>query len=145
MKIWGLNALQLEAALYKANEAFGDNIVFKRHPEKSGRAYRTTITVWRSDMPGSRRTLRQNYGGSIQMLTTRKVAAACWHAHRAFMEQIFLINPSARIQTALADYKGLEDFLASFEHTGMENIGSIAMPLQMRHACNCKGCVGAEE
>lgn len=134
MKIWGLTEDQLYEALDNASYPYGHNLRFKRYPEKRGRAYICTLTVVNSHKRGSRRSL--DYKGDV-----RRVAAACWHAHRDFMEWCFLMNPDARIQTMLADYRGLEDFQVFFPVTAGQNIGSIAQPLAISEACNCAGCI----
>lgn len=68
----------------------------------------------------------------------RRIASACWHAHRDFMREVFAINPDARIRTALADYRGEDNFELKFPSTaygggmaGAANIESIG------DACNC--------
>lgn len=136
MKIWGLYREQVYEAYTLANEQYGRNVAFKRIPEKSGRAFRVTLTVRNSHEAGSRRS--RNLRG------IRRVSAACWHVHRDFMKEVFRINPEARIQTALADYKGLEDFQAFFPVTGGTNVGSRAQPLAISEACNCPGCIAEQ-
>lgn len=137
MKIWGLTKEELTQALLEADRQYGHNVRFKRFPTKDGRAYRLTITVFDSHRPGSRRSF--NSEGGI-----RRVAAACWHAHRDFMRMVFRANPDARIQTMLADYRGSENFEAFFPVTAATNVGSQAQPLAIGEACNCAGCIAEQ-
>lgn len=67
----------------------------------------------------------------------RRIAAVCWHGHRDFMLELFDRFPDARIKSAMADYRGREDFLYSFEATGSRNIGSIREPMRYDEACDC--------
>lgn len=137
MKIWGLKDWQLGVVLAETNTEYAANLTWKRRPEKCGKAYRCTLTVKTSYGPGSRRSLDHKSD-------VRRVAAACWHAHRDFMRMVFRANPDARIQTMLADYRGLEDFQAFFPVTGGTNVGSQAQPLAISEACNCAGCIAEQ-
>ena len=47
----------------------------------------------------------------------RRVAAVCWHGHRDFMRAVFDINPDARLKSALADYRGRDDFERHYQST----------------------------
>ncbi len=67
----------------------------------------------------------------------RRVAAVCWHGHRAFMEALFNRAPAARLKGTMADYNGRLDFWARHDATGNRNIGSIAQPMAYRDACDC--------
>lgn len=64
----------------------------------------------------------------------RRIAAVCWHGHRAFMRAAFALNPDARIKTVLADYRGADDFERTHEQTqGQGN----AYNLSYEQACAC--------
>ena len=128
MKAWGITSEELEQALQTVNGAgyYDGNLRWKRSPEASGRAFAFTLTVNRSEKRGARRSN-----------TGRRIAAACWHAHRDMFRAIFAINPEARIKSATADYRGVDHFEATFEATGYQNIGSMAQPMQHREACEC--------
>ena len=121
---------QLEAAMLSASNAYSGNIRFKNGPDpvnQKGTAHRLTLTVNRSAAPGGRRSN-----------TGRKIAAACWHVHREFMKALYLTAPNAVISSALATYRGEEDFENEFEATGDRNIGSAFQPQSMRTACECE-------
>ena len=68
----------------------------------------------------------------------RKVNAVCWHGHRDFMREVFKINPDARIKSAVADYRGSDDFERTFPGTGHRNIDSQMYPTEMQDACVCE-------
>ena len=132
MKIKGIRIEQLiNTVLDIGYEHYANNILFKRWPDRTGNFLNFTLTVRKSANAGGRRSA-----------TGRKVAAACWHAHRDIMAELFRINPQALLVTALTRYDGAADFYETFESTGDGNIGSIAQPLAMRDACECDDCYG---
>ena len=111
-----------------SNLKYNGNIVFKNGPNQASRnAVNFTLTVRDSSAQGSRRSK-----------DGRRIAAACWHAHRDIMQAIFSQYPEARLVSALAEYRGEFDFLDTFEATGKTNIGSIAQPMRADAACNCE-------
>lgn len=67
--------------------------------------------------------------------------AVCWHGHRDFMRALFRRAPDARIQTALADYKGSEDFerkyLATYGSPAYR-MGALLQVQAYGAACTCK-------
>ena len=127
MKIKGITTQQLRAIVNQvSDDDYDGNIVFKREPESSGNFVFFTLTVLKSANVGGRRSN-----------TGRKIAAACWHAHRDVMHAIFDLNPDAVLVSALARYEGQEDFLDKFPDTGYTNIGSQYQPLDMEDACEC--------
>jgi len=79
-------------------------------------------------------------GGRYQRLShdgTRRVHAVCWHGHRDFMVRLFDEYPEARLKSAMADYRGRDDFIETHEATASRNIGSIMNPTQYGMACLC--------
>ena len=71
----------------------------------------------------------------------RRVAAVCWHGHRDFMRALFALAPEMRLKTALANYRGREDFERTFEDTFGESNG---YHLSYGEACNCSDAVRAD-
>jgi len=67
----------------------------------------------------------------------RKVAAVCWHGHRDFMRAVFRLDPNARFKTAIADWKGSEDFEDRFAQTAYNNVGSMMYPMFAKDCCTC--------
>lgn len=129
MKLWKVPADELVSIVTNVSDnLYGGNIVFKRFPEKDGRAIAFTLTVRKSAGPAGRRS---NEG--------RKIATCCWHGHRDVMIAIFRDYPDARLKTAVADYRGEKDFEDRFEETGNDNIGSQMVPMCRADACECEG------
>jgi hypothetical protein len=120
-----INAPQLHAALATANQAYHGNLAF-RYIAPQGKGFQFTLTVKSSKGPGGRRGH-----------TGRRVAAACWHAHRDLFKALFDAVPDAKIISCRATYDGRADFERSFEATGDANIGSLFQPLCFRDACDC--------
>ena len=67
----------------------------------------------------------------------RRVFAVCWHGHRDFMREIFKHDPDARIKTMWADYKGTENFEATYPDTGYRNVGAPIFPRYAAEICTC--------
>ncbi len=127
MKLWNVTADDLVRIVTTvSNKSFDGNIVFKREPERDGRAVSFTLTVRSSRDRGGRRSH-----------TGRGVWACCWHGYRDIMSAIFAEFPDARLKTAKADYRGCADFEAKFEQTGDTNIGSTFEPMRYANACDC--------
>lgn len=68
--------------------------------------------------------------GSRTSSSGRPLRSASWEAHRDFMRALFKINPDAKIKTALAYYKGSEDFEEKFPDTAYKQVGSMMCPMQ---------------
>lgn len=102
--------------------------------DRVGRAYRVRLKL-------SNDEYRENYRrtSASYFNPERKVNAVCWHGHRKFMHKVFNRNMDARIQTAIADYKGYADFAENYRETGRKKIGApIAGGYpRMCDACNC--------
>lgn len=127
MKVWNVPSGEIHRIVGDvSSRLYNENLTFKRLPEEIGLALSFTLTVHKSSGPGARRGERG-----------RRIAAACWHAHRDVMVAIFTEYPDARIKTHQADYRGAEDFVAKFEATGNVNIGSQMFPLYYVEACEC--------
>lgn len=118
---------ELHAALAKANKAYDGNLTFKTF-EPQGRGVNFTLTVKSSKGKGGRRGH-----------TGRRIAACCWHGHFSVMDELFKLNPHAKIISCRATYDGKADFERKFEATGDANIGSMMVPLRFRDACDCGG------
>lgn len=104
---------------------------------QKGTRYRVWIGVKSSRRPGAR-VSQERYGGWGYNPKPRRIGSACWHAHRDFFKEIFKINPDAEIHTALAKYKGIEDFEDKFPATAYG--GGMAGPAMVQgigDACNC--------
>lgn len=125
MLIRNTTSNNIHKALEIANEQYKGNLKFKRFDPK-GRGFIVTLTVKSSKEAGSRRS-REG----------RRIAAACWHAHRDWMKALFELEPNTRITSAIADYNGKNDFENKYPETGNKNIGSIMFPFLFFEACEC--------
>ena len=127
MLVWGLPKEAIVSAVQDVSLLYNGNVMFKRQPETKGRAVRFTLTVKNS----------RDIGARVSH-TGRRVCAACWHVHRDILDNLFGYCPTCRVKTAIADYRGVDDFLLSFPATGNVNVGSRADPLYFKDACNCE-------
>lgn len=127
MKAWNVTEQDIHAAIGNANKAgYNGNIKLKSMGHK-GKAISFTLTVDSSKAPGAKRS----HSG-------RRIAAACWHAHRDVLDALFARCSEARVQSGSADYRGAMDFRDRAEHTGYDNIGSTYQPMAHREACDCE-------
>lgn len=127
MKLWNVSLEQLQEALNQANRDYAGNLTFKSiFP--NGKHINFTLTVHSSRSPGARRGFRG-----------QRIAAACWHAHRDVMHEIFDGVPDARLKSGMIDYRGRDDFESNHHGTGYRNIGSQLEPLSYQQACDCEG------
>lgn len=116
-------------SLNLVNGLFSDNVKYKRWPEyigqdRAGRnKYRVTLTVEDSRGPGSRKSN-----------TGRRISAACWHVHGHFIDNVLLVDPNAKIDTAFNTIETVADNWKG----GERNIGSMMNPLSYADACDCK-------
>jgi hypothetical protein len=128
MKLWGMSADFVDCIVQAVSDnQYGGNVIFKRPPERDGRAISFTLTVKRSDGPGARRSA-----------TGRRISAACWHAHRDVLGAIFRVAPDGRVKSAFADYRGALDFEDKFDQTGLNYIDGYGT-VRYRDACECGG------
>lgn len=63
---------------------------------------------------------------------TRAINGACWHAHRDLYRAILTTLPSATIRTALATYRGLDDFEATHRRVPPSGLNTRAL-----YHCRC--------
>ena len=125
MRIKNVTEAQMWSALSIANQKYSDNIMFNRF-DRNPRCFDFTLRVKSSRGPGA----RVSHSG-------RRITAACWHAHRDVMVEIFNLAPDAVIKSSFATYKGKEGFYRDYPATGMKNIGSMMQPLTFCSACGC--------
>lgn len=121
MKIWGVSIEQLNEIMYGVDgisNLYDGNITFNREPEHVSKPC-IACTLRVEDSKGR---------GAKLSTSGRRTIAADWQVHKEFMSYIFTLNPQARIQTALADYHGVGDFLSKFMDTYYTNVGSVMNP-----------------
>lgn len=96
------------------------------------------------DFSGARRrriklTIRPLHGprGESMRATRhgRRLWAVSWDGHYAFMRAALALDGAAEFKTALAHWRGLEDFEDRAPMSGNLNVGSHFEPEDMRDAC----------
>lgn len=127
MLAYHVTETDLRNAAERASKLYGGNVALDVRG-MNGRAVRFGLKVKSSRGEGAHRSWQG-----------RRTTSACWHVHAEFFRALFEAFPNARIKSAMADYRGRDSFLSSFELTGMRNIGSQAQPCQARESCECAG------
>lgn len=122
MIVAGVSREQLEKAIRMASCHYKGNLKLKdiRPLNTCHDRWRFTITVKSSKGPGA----------SWDPIHDRRIAAACWHAHREVFQQVFRLAPKACITTCHGKlYHGtpFEDW----------NAGSILCPVMASERCHC--------
>jgi hypothetical protein len=84
----------------------------------------------RGDSPFQRESV--GYGSA-----SRRVHAVCWHGFRDFFRAVYRREPGAVFRTAVATWRGSDDFEARYRASGHKNVGSQAVPVAMAEACRC--------
>ena len=123
MKVWGLTAFQIEDAILTVSDRYARNIEPMEYADV-GRAIRVKLGVKSSRAPGA------------SFKRGRRISALCWHGFRDVIARLFK-DGATRVQTVMADYRGLADFEAKFPATGHVNVGSMTEPLEAQDACQC--------
>ena len=116
---------EMEKALRVINHAYAGNIILL-NPEVVGvrvKRIKSRLSVKSSKETGGRRGV-----------SGKRVHAACWHAHRDFMVALFGLNPDVEIKSAMATYKGKDDFEVKHHNTNFQNIGQGQ---SYGSACDC--------
>lgn len=134
MKVWGVSEEEIRAAahatglrIYQDWRGLGIS--------RDGRALRFRL---RLDTDSRREDGSLLYQRVSQSRGGRRVASVCWHGHRDFMARIFGTNPDARIKTALADYRGVADFIRTYATTYATMYGEgNGWNLSYGQACTC--------
>lgn len=127
MIVTGIDEATIVDTVRKVSELhYGGNLTIKNSATLSPNRARFTLRVRDSSYLGARRAP-----------SGRRTPAACWHAHRDVMRALYGHNAYARIQSAIADYKGCDHFMATFPSTGRVNVGSIMQPCRMQDLCEC--------
>lgn len=75
--------------------------------------------------------------GARRSWNGRHMRAACWHAYRDVLAELFRLYPDAVVKTGMSKYEGRAGFLANYPATGRQNIGSAFQPATMPELCDC--------
>ena len=93
------------------------------------------FTLERTGRKYQRLGFHRNKDGNRRKLGSYVV---CWHGHRDFMLALFDAKPDARLKSAMADYRGRADFLASYGNTEHRQVGSMMDPACYGDLCECE-------
>jgi hypothetical protein len=128
----------METALAVINrDRFEGNIVFKRF-EKKGKGFLFTLTVKETAL-GKGKDRIAAPGVRHSWHSDRKIAAACWHVHGYFFEELFKVEPDARIFSSFYKRDSGDGWIDARHGNWIDgNIGSMMQPCKMSEACFCK-------
>jgi hypothetical protein len=147
MRISGITPAQFRDAVAKANVLYDNNlraVIGREYIRKDGTCQRFHATVGLvttgyqlygkgSELaPGQKRSRSIGFGPS-----QRRVNAACWHAYRDVLIELFTIAPDAKVSTMYAKYYGVQQFNDLFPATGRVNVGSAYHPITPVECCDC--------
>jgi hypothetical protein len=121
MKVKGISLEQLEECARQAGGMRLENV------RTSGRY---VFFVLRPTQDGERQKWQKRGHND------RRVNAICFHGHKRFMSNVFVLNPNAVIRTAENNYLGIDDFRVKAERLAHKNIGSMMNPRSWDEACN---------
>ena len=131
MKLYNVPLHELRAALSSVSCLYEGNLIFNRLEQRRNHVI-FTLRVLRSGAPGHRLGFSRTSKGNRRRLT-----AACWHAHRDLLALVFERFPCVKLVSAVATYRGRDDFESNHGFTGYNNIGSVMEPLYHHNACEC--------
>lgn len=75
--------------------------------------------------------------GAKRGFSGRRGTAACWHAYRDVLTELFNRFPNAVVRTAMAHYKGQDGFNENYPDTAYINVGSAFQPMYAKEMCEC--------
>lgn len=107
MRTWTFTETQINDAA----KLVGVTVYNLRKVTKKAESHRFTL---HTAGIGSKYRRKSSFGRGGETVTKTIPGAVCWHGHRDFMRALFTVEEYGRIQTALADYKGRDDFERSF-------------------------------
>ncbi len=134
MQLWGVQEQELADIVSNVSDRdYQGNLIFNNGPERvNGRSIRFTLRVSDSKRSGA------HHSAPTPWSDGRRTVSACWHATRDVLEAIFQEFPEARVKSAMADYRGQEDFSRKFPDTYHVNVGSQVAPAKYGSLCECQ-------
>lgn len=129
MEIRNITLDELKSATAKISARYDGNIIVHQDAHSTGARSQSCVgrlAVVSSRAPGARRS----WSG-------RRMPAACWHAYRDVLAELFSVNPGAVIVTTMARYDGVDGFLRNYPPTADVNVGSMIAPAYMPELCDC--------
>ncbi len=112
MLIWGLSDAEIREAAAEAGVVLWDD-TYGIAVARKGKALSVRLAVDRT-APRNEEGLLPFQARSRQ---GRRMPYVTWEGHREFMRIVFRDHPEARIKSAVADYRGREDFWAKHPAT----------------------------
>ena len=128
MNIQKVTSEDLQKALFEVNKKYEDNIKFNNFKQKASMTFLVTLKCKDSKKAGHRRGAISNPEDNCK---GRLLINACWHVHGHFFEQLFKVNPNARVRT------GKDLITIEGGNWQDRNIGSLIYPLWFSEACDC--------
>jgi hypothetical protein len=123
-----VNSYAFEAIVAKvSHERYGGNLVV--HPHQVG------LGLWAVDHRGK---------GARRSPSGRRLHSACWHAYRDTLRELFAQHPKATVTTALATYRGAQDFEESYPATGLHMTYAGGRERPFMNLCDCETDQAAE-
>lgn len=136
----GTDESVLEIALDTVNAKYAGNLMFDETGSnyhrgairpRGGSVLAFRLNVVNSHGPGHRMTPGM-YGRK-----PHRLRAACWHAYRDFLAELFRMAPNAVVRTMWATYRGRDGFEMMFPATYFVNKGSGLEPHNYGVCCEC--------
>lgn len=116
-----------------SSRQYDGNVTIADFGVYSSRRFHAAIRVSSSRGKGARRSA-----------SGRRIASACWHAHRDILIELFRLFPDARVRSGRigpVDYKGADGFRADYPETGQADVGWVFLPVRITELCECGGNV----
>ena len=118
VKIWGLTEGEIKAAVSEAGLTVWGDWTGKGHLAKEGRALHVRLCVDKTKPRDEAGLLPwQKRGRDFPGRRGRRLPYVTWEGHREFMRIVFRDHPEARIKSAIADYRGRDDFWVKHPET----------------------------
>jgi len=138
MIITGITPAQFTELVDKVSARYDGNLEALVGTQYSSRRFNGRVLVCDSGVARYGTRTKLCAPGARKSWNGRRIAAACWHAYRDVLVEIFALNPDARVYTAMAKYIGAKGFYDSYPQTAHRNIGSMAAPAYMPELCDCE-------
>lgn len=136
MIVTGITPEQFRAAVEKTSATlYAGNLTVDMGTQHSPTRFRARVIARQS---GARTHGKDCAPGARRSWSGRRLTAACWHAYRDVMIEVFNVNPDTRIYTSMAKYRGRDEFERAYPLTANQNIGSMMQPAYMPELCECE-------
>lgn len=138
MLITGVSLEEFTKLVEQVGQQYGDNLAVERYAQDLHGVKRPRIRARVVAKHSGYGTHGDNCApGARRSWAGRRMAVACWHAHRDVLTRLFETHPDAVVITAMARYVGKAGFENSYPGTAYTNIGSMMNPAYMPELCDC--------